>query len=193
MTVKKIGLTGGIGSGKSIISKVLQTMNIPVFNSDYEAKCLMSQNKHIQGQIINIFGDKSYIEGELNRPYLASKIFNDQRLKSKLNNIIHPAVRQAYEEWSKSQTSGFAFNEAAILFETGAYKNFDATVLVTAPEAIRINRVLQRDRSTREEIKQRMNNQWSDEKKKELANFIINNDDKTLVVPQVLEMLSKLK
>ena len=191
--MKKIGLTGGIGSGKSIICDVLKTIGYPVFNSDDEAKLLMVNNQEVIQRIKKIFGNEAYIGTKLNRPYLASKIFNDEHLKSELNNIVHPAVRKAFDNWSKNQKSSLVFNEAAILYETGAYKTFDHTVLVTAPEKLRIERVVARDNTTIKEIKQRINNQWKDEVKKTMASYVILNDDINLVIPQVLKMLDTLE
>jgi len=191
--VKKIGITGGIGSGKSIICEVLKVMGYPVFNSDDEAKLLMMNNREVINQIINVFGDEAYIGNSLNRPYLAAQIFNDESLKTALNNIVHPAVRKAFKEWAETQKTTLVFNEAAILFETGAYKTFDHTVLVTAPEAIRIARVISRDKTTIEEVQQRMKNQWKDDAKKELASYVINNDNTTLVIPQVIAMVKYLE
>ncbi len=191
--MKKIGITGGIGSGKSIICEVLKVMGYPVFNSDDEAKLLMMNNREVINQIINVFGDEAYIGNSLNRPYLAAQIFNDESLKTALNNIVHPAVRKAFKEWAETQKTTLVFNEAAILFETGAYKTFDHTVLVTAPEAIRIARVISRDKTTIEEVQQRMKNQWKDDAKKELASYVINNDNTTLVIPQVIAMVKYLE
>ncbi|WP_159038562.1 dephospho-CoA kinase [Brumimicrobium mesophilum] len=188
--MKKIGIAGGIGSGKSIISEVLKTMGYPVFNSDDEAKLLMVKNPEVVQKIKSIFGDEAYNGKELNKPFLAKKIFNNLDLKSELNKIVHPAVRKAFVDWAEIQSSSLVFNEAAILFETGAYKSFDFTVLVTAPEKVRIERVVSRDNSTETEVKQRMKNQWKDDIKIEMASFVILNDNSTLVTPQVMEMTS---
>lgn len=191
--MKKIGLTGGIGSGKSIICEIIQVIGYPVFNSDNEAKLIMTNNSTVVKQVKNIFGEEAYIENTLNRPFLASKIFNNEQLKTALNNIVHPAVRKAFDDWALTQKKSLVFNEAAILFETGAYKTFDYTVLVTAPKDIRISRVTNRDNTTIGEVQQRMKNQWEDDIKKELATYTINNDNATLVVPQVLAMLEHLE
>lgn len=191
--MKKIGLTGGIGSGKSIVCDIIKVIGYPVFNSDDEAKLIMTNNTTVVEQVKNVFGDEAYIENTLNRPFLASKIFNDEQLKTALNSIVHPAVRKAFDDWALIQQKSLVFNEAAILFETGAYKTFDYTVLVTAPKDIRISRVTNRDNTTIEEVQQRMKNQWEDDVKKELATYIINNDNTTLVAPQVLAMLEHLE
>jgi len=167
-------------------------MGFPVFDSDSEAKNLMVHNASVVKKIRNIFGDAAYVQGELNRKFLAQQIFNNPQLKDQLSNIVHPAVRQSFEHWCKKQTAPIVFNEAAILFETGRYKDFDYTILVTAPENIRIRRVIQRDQTTTETVKSRMDNQWKDEEKKKLASFIIVNDDRELVTLQIEKILSQL-
>ncbi|HLV42929.1 MAG TPA: dephospho-CoA kinase [Brumimicrobium sp.] len=188
----RIGITGGIGSGKSIIGKVLTVIGFPVFNSDTEAKLIMTNNEKVIGQVKKVFGENSYTDNQLNRKFLADQIFNNEQLKEQLNQIVHPAVRQEFEDWSKRQNTALVFNEAAILFETGRYKDFDYTILVTAPEEMRIQRVIARDNTTSKEVIQRMENQWKDERKKELASFIINNDNATLVTTQIEAILKKL-
>jgi dephospho-CoA kinase len=190
--VIKVGITGGIGSGKSIIGKILTVMGFPVFNSDTEAKLLMVNNDAVIHQVKLAFGNQSYIDNQLNRKYLADQIFNDESLKNKLNQIVHPAVRQEFEKWSQRQTSGIVFNEAAILFETGRYKDFDDTILVTAAEGLRIKRVTERDNTSIEEVRKRMDNQWKDDKKKKLASFIVTNDSNKLVTPQIEHILKYL-
>lgn len=191
--MKKVGLTGGIGSGKSIICDVLKVMGYPIFNSDNEAKLLMVNNQEVINQVKRVFGEEAYEGNQLNRPYLASKIFKEESLKTALNKIVHPAVRKAFDSWAAKQNKPLVFNEAAILFETGAYKTFDHTVLVTAPEETRINRVITRDNSTAQEVQLRMNNQWKDDVKKELASYIIINDNNSLVTPQVIQMIKHLE
>ena len=191
--VKKIGLTGGIGSGKSIVCDIIKIIGYPVFNSDDEAKLLMTNNNSVVQQVKSVFGEEAYDGNSLNRTFLAKKIFNDENLKSELNKIVHPAVRSAFDSWAEQQKKSLVFNEAAILFETGAYKSFDYTILLTAPKDIRVSRVTNRDNTTIEEVQQRMNNQWEDDVKKALATYVINNDNTTLVTPQVLSMLEYLE
>src|SRR5690554_4759958 len=174
--MKKIGLTGGIGSGKSIIGKILEVMDYPVFYSDKEAKLIMTESENVVLKVKQAFGKEAYLEGELNRPYLAKKIFNDESLKATLNQIVHPAVREKFNEWALEEKTELVFNEAAILFETGAYKTFDHNVLVTAPEEVRILRVIERDNTSAKEVKERMNNQWKDAAKEKMASFVIQND-----------------
>lgn len=188
----KVGITGGIGSGKSIVAKILTVIGFPVFDSDTEAKLLMVNNSNVIQQVKEVFGEEAYIDKQLNRKYLADKIFNNEELKEQLNAIVHPAVRQEFEDWSNRQDSSLVFNEAAILFEIGRYKDFDYTILVTAPEELRIQRVIDRDKTTRKEVLKRMENQWKDEEKKALASFVINNDNEELVTLQVESILRSL-
>lgn len=191
--MKKIGLTGGIGAGKSIVAKVLATMGFPVFFSDTAAKELLSHNESVKKQVVKLFGSSAYIEGHLNKTYLADKIFSDQHLKKELNKIVHPAVRNYFSDWAIKQNSPLVFNEAAILFETGSYKNFDYNILVSAPKSIRIERVKKRDNSSDKEVEARMKNQWNDEKKRELADFEIVNDDSQLLIPQIEKIIKAIQ
>lgn len=189
---KLVGITGGIGSGKSVVGKVLSTMGYPIFYSDHEAKKLMQENQFIKNDLIDLFGADTYIDNELNRSFLANQIFKNPSLKSKVNAIVHPRVRQHFKTWAKKQKSKLAFNEAAILFETGGYKEFDATLLVVADKKIRIARVKARDKISTEQVEERMKNQWSDEQKKLLTNHIVYNNDNDLIVPQILKILEQL-
>lgn len=167
-------------------------MGYPVFYSDEASKKLLNTDPKVKAAILNLFGEQAYQHNELNRDFLANQVFNDPDLLKKLNAIAHPAVRLAFEKWASEQTSPFVFNEAAILFETGIYKNYDATVLVTAPMEIRINRVIQRDGSNRETIQKRIEKQWTDEEKRKLADYEIVNDDESLLIPQVLNLIKKI-
>lgn len=189
----KIGITGGIGSGKSIIGKILSIKGFPVFYSDLEAKRIMLHDKKVVAEIKQIFGDEAYLDNDINRSFLADKIFNQPELKNKVNAIVHPAVRQAFEDFAKNHQNTLVFNEAAILFETGGYKNFDSTILVIADEDLRLKRVMDRDNASMKSVKERMKNQWSDKKKADLADFIIENNENSLLVPQVEKIISKLQ
>jgi dephospho-CoA kinase len=191
--MKKIGLTGGIGAGKSIVARVFATMGFPVFYSDIAGKELLSQNESVKKKVIEIFGTSVYNNGELNRTYLAEKIFSDISLKQELNNIVHPAVRDYFSDWASKQNSPIVFNEAAILFETGSYKHFDFNILISAPKSIRFERVMKRDNLTKSDVEARMKAQWSDEKKRHLANFEIVNDDKQLLIPQIEKVLKSIE
>lgn len=187
--VKVIGITGGIGSGKSIISQILTNLGYDVFYSDQEAKWVMNNDTELRKELIAVFGEEAYLDNELNRPFLAEKIFTSPELKEKINQIVHPIVRKRFSDFVANSSSQFVFNEAAILFETGGYKDFDATILVVADKETRIQRVMQRDNITRDQVEVRMNNQWSDEQKLKLANHVIYNNDIDLLVPQVLKIL----
>lgn len=186
---KVIGITGGIGSGKSIIGHILSTMGYPVYYSDQEAKWLMDNDPELRKELIAVFGEKAYINNELNRPFLAEKIFTSPELKEKINQIVHPRVRQRFKDFVVNANSPLVFNEAAILFETGGYKDFDATILVVADKETRIQRVMKRDKISREQVEARMNNQWTDEQKLKLASHVIYNNDGDLLVPQIFDVL----
>lgn len=187
----RIGLTGGIGAGKSIVSKILTALNYPVFNSDNEAKKLLVNDSSVIAEMKAAFGDDVYhSDGTINRAYLADVIFKDSNAREQINAIVHPRVRIAFDEFVTAQNAPLIFNEAAILFETGAYKNFDATILVAAPDHLRIERVMKRDNVSREQVVARMNAQWSDDKKKDLADVVIMNDEHVPLIPQVEAMLA---
>lgn len=174
--MKVLGLTGGIGSGKTTVANMFRDLDIPVFIADEEAKKLMNENAQVIKKIKSIFGEAAYISGNLDRKFLAEQVFHDNELLEKVSSIVHPAVGKHFEDWKKNQTSPYVVYEAAILFEKGGYKNCDRNLLVTAPHEVRMQRVLKRDDTTSAEIKARMNHQWPDEKKKDLADFIIVND-----------------
>ncbi|MDG2465303.1 MAG: dephospho-CoA kinase [Crocinitomicaceae bacterium] len=188
-----IGITGGIGSGKSLVAKILETLKYPVFYSDSEAKNIVRSNDEVQNEIIRIFGPEAYLQGEYNRPFVAEKVFANQELLTQLNQLIHPAVRAAFDEFCDKSKAEIVFNEAAILFETGTYKSFDAVILVCSPEKLRVERLMKRDNASKEEIQARMNKQWSDDKKKKLTNLIIENDEKSSILEQIHEILTIIR
>jgi dephospho-CoA kinase len=194
----KVGITGGIGSGKSYIAEIFEkSCDIPVYYADKEAKRIIQQNDSVKRQIIEFLGEESYTEnGEYNRQYVSKKVFLNDDLREKLNDIVHPAVRLDFQEWSEQHQEGAAYvmQEAAILFETGGYKAFDYTILVTAPERVRFDRVLERDPGRSEKsIDQIVKNQWPDEKKEKLADFVIVNDGKEPVLDRVLEIDKEIR
>jgi len=189
--MKIVGVTGGIGSGKSVICKVLEKLGYPVFYSDYVAKELIQTDPIIIQELTNLIGGDLYQNG-FQKHILAQKLFNNTLIKDKVNQIVHPRVRLAFEIWAADQNSPIVFNEAAILFETGMYKKYDATILVTAPEAIKIKRVTFRDNLTEEAVQARMDNQWSDEDKLKFTDYVIVNDNKLPVLPQIDRVLSKI-
>lgn len=172
-----VGLTGGIGSGKSTVAKMLEELGVPVYNSDIEAKNLMVTSKVLKRKIVALLGEQSYSKNELNREYIASLVFNDRALLQKLNEIVHPAVRKHFIKWSKKQDHPYVVQETALLFENGSNYLYDKTILVTAPKDIRVARIVARDGSTKQQVLQRMQNQLGDEQKLALADFVIENID----------------
>jgi len=188
----KVGLTGGIGSGKTFMSEIFIRLGIPIFNADNEAKIILNTDKEVIQQIINNFG-AIYAENGINREKLASIIFNDQAALETINLIIHPKVREYFHRWTaKHVNAKYVIEEAAILFESNAYKELDFTINVHADELIRISRVIARDKTTAESVKSRMNNQWSDKERIELADFTIYNNGDKMVLPQVLEIHNQI-
>ena len=186
----KIGITGNIGSGKTTVSKVFEVLGIPCFYADDAAKTVMTTDEILIKGINSAFGEMSYFDdGTLNRKHISGIVFNDKKQLAKLNSLVHPATFRAFDSWVKT-ISGvpYVLKEAALLFESDAYKFCNYTIIVQAPLETRIKRVMQRDGLPREEVEKREANQFPDEKKAGLADYIIVNDDKQLVIPQVLEL-----
>ncbi|MBU2902499.1 dephospho-CoA kinase [Maribacter dokdonensis] len=175
--MKVVGLTGGIGSGKSTVAKMFLELGVPVYNSDERAKKLMNTSAEIKNQIISFLGKESYHEEKLNRAYIAKKVFNDTTLLAQLNAIVHPVVREDFLKWTGEQEYCYVIQETALLFENNARHLYDSIILVTAPKEERISRVLRRDNGTREQVIARMNNQMDDEEKLNLSDFVIENID----------------
>jgi dephospho-CoA kinase len=184
----KIGLTGGIGSGKTTVAKVFEVLGIPVYYADDAAKQLMNTNKELQQQLIARFGTETYTNGELNRKHLASLVFGNKEQTELLNSIVHPVTIADAEQWFARQQSPYVVKEAALLFESGAASGLDFVIGVTAPETIRIKRVMDRDGLSAEEIKKRMSNQLDDSMKMRLCDFVIQNNEQEMVLPQVLQL-----
>lgn len=191
--MKRIGITGGIGSGKSFIATIIERMGYPVYYSDVRSKELTNIHPVIRQGLIDLVGENVYFGGELDKKVLATAIFSNDELRLKVNQLIHPIVRQDFEDWAKAQTSDLIFNEAAILFETGAYRNFDATILVYAPEELRLKRVLKRDIITKEEVLARMNNQMNDNEKRKMTSLQILNDGESPLLKQIEGVIESLK
>jgi dephospho-CoA kinase len=183
--VKRIGLSGGIGSGKSYVAGILEKMGFPVYYADARAKALTDTHPHIKSELVKRFGTTLYEDGVLNRKALAALIFDSEANRLFVNNLIHPIVRADFDAWCAQQNSSLVFNEAAILFETGAYKQFDGTLLVVAPLDLRIQRVMQRDRCNEEEVRERIKAQWPDEQKIPLATSVITSNGILPLVSQV--------
>jgi dephospho-CoA kinase len=189
-----IGITGGIGSGKSTVCKIFKLLGVPVFEADLVAKTLINSNSEIRKGLIQLFGKNIYdSDNKVNRKILASLVFNDYLLMEKVNQLVHPAVRTEFLNWMKLQKSVYIIHEAAILFESGFYKMMDYTVLVSAPEEMRMERVLKRDNIQPEMVRSRIAKQWTDEEKRKLASIELVNDNKYLIIPQILEIDNKIK
>ncbi|NRB59220.1 MAG: dephospho-CoA kinase [Winogradskyella sp.] len=172
-----VGLTGGIGSGKTTIGKFFKSMGIPVYIADKEAKDLMKRSKVIRRKLVKLFGEKAYVGDELNRSYLSSKIFADEALLSKMNAIVHPKVGAHFKRWLKKQDAPYIIKEAAIIFENGLEGQYDVIITVVADEDLRIGRVVKRDNSSIDRVKAIINNQLSDDEKIKKSDFIIENND----------------
>ncbi|BAV94317.1 dephospho-CoA kinase [Ichthyobacterium seriolicida] len=173
---KIIGLTGGIGSGKTTVSKIFASYGIPVFNSDVEAKLMMNQDREVKKNIIAHFGEKSYLENALNTSFLSEVVFSDPEKLKLLNSLVHCELEKVFKDWVKNIKKKLIIKEAAILFETDSYKMCDSTILVLSDKNTRIKRVIERDKISTGDILKRMNNQWSDQKKFPIADYIIVND-----------------
>lgn len=188
-----VGLTGGIGSGKTTVAKVFIAMGIPVFNSDHVAKEIINSDKEVISAITNQFG-KVYDNNLLNSKKMADIVFNDKSALQQLNNIVHPKVAEHFNAWvQKHQSEPILIKEAAILIESGAYQQMDKIILVTAPERIRIDRVMERDEVGEAKVKERMSKQLSDTKKIRYADYTIDNGNTQLVIPQILKIKDQLK
>tara|TARA_B100001248_G_C27338592_1_gene435089 strand:+ start:272 stop:856 length:585 start_codon:yes stop_codon:yes gene_type:complete len=182
--MKIVGLTGRIGSGKSTILKVFDSLGVPCYDSDIQAKKLMEEDEELISKIKGLFGDDIYNGLEFNRSLLADLVFSDKKKLDDLNALVHPAVNKDFHMFIGQQNAPYIIKEAAILFETGAVDDCDVVILVTAPERLRIDRVQSRDKLTEEQIKSRMSHQWSDNKKIPMSDFVIKNIewDKTLKI-----------
>ncbi|KGK31457.1 dephospho-CoA kinase [Cellulophaga baltica] len=189
-----VGLTGGIGSGKTTVAKMFHALGVPVYNSDIEAKKLMVTSEVLKVKIKELLGTESYIDHKLNRTYIADKIFTDPDLLAQLNAIVHPAVRQHFMSWVAQQKAAYIIQETAIIFENDTQNKFDKIILVTAPEKIRIARVTSRDAISADKVKERIENQWPDQKKAALSDYVINNlelDKTTVLVAEIHKQLLK--
>jgi dephospho-CoA kinase len=190
-----VGLTGGIGSGKTTVAKMFHALGVPVYNSDIEAKKLMVASEPLKLKIKELLGEKSYSEDKLDRSFIANKVFTTPELLAKLNAIVHPAVKNHFTYWVKNQESAYIIQETALIFENSSQDRFDKIILVTAPEKIRIERVVSRDAISREKVKERIDNQWSDAKKASLSDYVINNLDvekTSFLVGEIHKQLLKL-
>lgn len=184
----RIGLTGGIGSGKSTVACIFKVLGIPVFDADANARQLMETDPGLQSGITSLFGGKAYEAGRLNRKWIADIVFNDPFQLEKLNALVHPVAIEAGEKWAGKQKAAYVIKEAALFFEAGSTEGMDYIIGVYAPQHIRINRVMKRDAVSRDEVISRMKRQIQEEIKMRLCDFVILNDDQHLVIPQVLQL-----
>ncbi|GAA0877693.1 dephospho-CoA kinase [Algoriphagus jejuensis] len=189
-----VGITGGIGSGKSTVAKIFRLLGIPVYSSDDRAKWLMANDSELKSQISTVFGEESYLpDGAVNRAFLAENAFSDRSKVTQINALVHPAVGRDFRAWAENQTSPYLLKEAALLFETGAVRELDKVINVSSPLKIRVARTLMRDPHRDEtQVNQIIDQQMPDEEKNELADFVIKNTDNKLLIPQVLEIHRKL-
>jgi dephospho-CoA kinase len=190
MCTRKVGITGGIGSGKTTITRIFSLLGIPIYDADKKAKQLMTDHLEVRNQVIELLGIESYTDdGQLNRSFIGQKIFNNTSLRNQLDAIVHPAVHRDFHRWAEAQTeSQYVIDEAALIFESGGFQHLDKIILVTAPVELRINRVMKRNSVKKEAVLNRMNAQWKDEKKLPLSDFVIVNDGRSPLIRQVLEI-----
>lgn len=188
----RIGLTGGIGSGKTTVAHIFEVLGMPVYYADDAAKRLMNEDANLKQQLIQHFGEESYIEGKLNRAYLSSVVFSNTEKTSLINSIIHPATIADAEAWMLQQHAPYALKEAALIFEACAEKNLDLVIGVSAPLPIRLQRVMKRDAIDEAAVLARMQKQMNEEEKMSRCDFVVINDDETLLIPQVIALHEQL-
>ena len=186
----RVGITGGIGSGKTTVCKIFQALGISVFDADRSAKRLMAEDAVLKNQLIDHFGDDTFgADGALNRTYLAKRVFNNEEDLNQLNQLVHPFVLTDYENWLlQIPKAPYSIREAAIMLESGTYKDLDVIILIDAPDELRIKRVIQRDKRSETEVQSIISRQWPMEKKRKFASFIIQNNEKQFLIPQVLHL-----
>ena len=195
--MKKVGITGGIGSGKTTICQIFESLDIPIYYADIQAKRIMSSHASVKQQIKAVLGEEAYhANGKLNRKFIASKIFSDKSLLLAINQIVHPAVQTDADRWTQQIRTDFnppyIIREAALLVENGSYKSLDAIIVVTCPENIRIKRVMKRDRLSSEEVTKKIKSQMAESEKVKVADFVIVNDGIKPIIPQVWEIHKKI-
>lgn len=184
-----IGITGGIGSGKSTICELFGILGIPVYNADQAAKALMTSNEILRKQLVEAFGANVFeANQQVNRTYLANLVFHHPEKLAQLNQLVHPAVGADFKSWSQKQNAPYVVKEAALLFESGSYKQCNYTILVESPMELRLTRTMHRDKSTKEQIQARIQHQLPDAEKAKLADYLILNDEKSLLIPQILAL-----
>ncbi|MDQ6762131.1 MAG: dephospho-CoA kinase [Bacteroidota bacterium] len=188
----KVGLTGGMGAGKSTVAQIFEVLGIPVYYADDKAKKLMIENEELKASIINSFGAESYINGNLNREYIAGLVFNNDAKIQLLNSLVHPVTLKDAEGWTAHQKTPYTIKEAALIFESGSHKQLDLVIGVRAPEEMRIQRIIDRDHISVQQAKDRMSRQMDEEEKMRLCDYVIVNDERQMVLPQVILLHEKL-
>ena len=186
--MKKIGLTGGIGSGKTTISKVFELLKIPIYNSDNVAKNLVSKNSYVKNQIIKSFGEEVMTDNKIDNKKLSSLIFNDTKKINTINNIIHPLVKEDFNKWCKNKKNKYIIKESALLFSSNSYLELDEIIFVKSPMELRIKRVMKRDNRSKKQVESIIKNQNSDEFLEESCKYIIYNDEKKFLTPQIIKL-----
>jgi dephospho-CoA kinase len=184
----KLGITGGIGSGKTSVCKVFNVLGIPVFSADPEARKIMDNDRNIKREINEIVGKNIYHGGQLNRMELASLIFNNRDILEKVNSLVHPIVFEHFNRWAEKQTTPYVIMEAAILFESGASKLVDRVATIVAPVEERISRVTRRNKLNRDQVMERINNQMTDEERIKMSDYVINNSENDMIIPVILRI-----
>ena len=189
----RVGITGNIGAGKSLVSQIFSVLNVPVYYADVRAKWLMENSSDLQNQIVQLFGKESFSDGKLNRPFIAQIVFSKPEELKKLNAIVHPAVRADYKLWCEEQaSSAYTLHEAALIFESGLDSEMEKMIVVSCPEEERIRRLTERDGKPREEILKIIHSQLIEEEKISRADFVVVNDGTAALIPQVWEIHQKL-
>ena len=188
----RVGLTGGIGSGKSVVARIFESLGVPVYYADDAARQIQNQDPQVKKQITEVFGADAYNAEGLNRKFISDIVFSDRQKLDQLNAIVHPATLRDAERWLNEQTTPYALKEAAIIFESGSHRDLDLVIGVTAPLPLRIKRTMTRDGISSHEVQERMSKQISDAIKMKLCDFVIFNDEKKLLIPQVLDIHEKI-
>lgn len=188
----KIGVTGGIGSGKSTVCRVFSLLGIPCYDSDAEAKRLMNTDRDLAARIRSLLGSGAYTEQGLDRAYVSARVFGHPELLQQLNAIVHPAVEHDFARWAEEQQAPYVIEESAILFESGADRLMDRTVAVVAPESVRIRRVCRRDGRDEQAVRARIAHQMSDEERIRLSDYVLRADERELLIPQILDLHRQL-
>jgi dephospho-CoA kinase len=187
--ILKIGITGGIGSGKTIITQIFSLLGVPVYNADERAKYILHHDEEVCRQVRKHFGEQSYLDGKLNTSFLSAEVFNNDAKLQTLNSFVHPRVALDFQQWLSEQSSAYVLKEAALLYEAGSYKDLDKIIAVSSPVELRVKRVLVRDpQRTESAVRAIMQKQMSDEEKIKMADHVIYNNNQQLLIPQVIRL-----